>query len=681
MTSQRERFEETEGAGQVRVLPFGIVMRDLKERSGQVEPGSAWDAGGAAADAATAGVRLSPVEQRNLALINDPALAGFAVNGGGDSGGQVPLSRSAVGDPGTESHSAERDNGTCPPCHIPCPHRLERVRCDELEVGPEIEEIGTGQDAPLAEVSVKVDPDSPHFSTDGKAIYSKDRKTLVRLVVRTEAYDVLPECEFIAERAFDCAEWLQKVTLHQGLKSIGRLAFAKTGISFIDLPSSVRIIECKAFYNCKALVACLLEEGLQEIGEAAFALSGIERLHIPSSVHHIGLEAFDRTPAERGVQQGTISISSQNEVYEFDGAGGIYERGDLAYLLNGAQDYVVRTGCCKIAPRAALRNRMLKTVSIPESVIEIGDDAFRGCKRLVSVALPEHLESIGERAFMDTKIAHVSISKTLVHLGRSALLVQGENPSRGSRGLSEVTLDPENPVFYLESGILCERGAGDGGADMGLLYVGPQTQVCIPDRVNRLAPYAFLGVRDVETLIVHDHMHSFCEGSLAVGRSIPNVIVQFPTSMDGRWDDELAPPSLSARFHSFTELFAANENGTIFVYPYYDAWVTTTSDVDEFARAAVMRLRSPRGLTQDSLELYLGILGRKQDKICTYFAQKGDLEALSDLVQWGVLSQETVEGLLETSTTSGSTQMTACLLELAHRSGWQEADRGLDWSI
>ena len=38
-------------------------------------------------------------------------------------------------------------------------------------------------------------------------------------------------------------------------------------------------------------------------------------------------------------------------------------------------------------------------VNLPESVTEIGDDAFRDCTKLVSVFLPEGLETIGKAAF------------------------------------------------------------------------------------------------------------------------------------------------------------------------------------------------------------------------------------------------------------------------------------------
>ena len=612
-------------------------------------------AAGERTDGAIPGVRLSPVDLRNLALIDDPALAGMQrgdVSGCASAG--TPLEASPV-------------------CIEEDPTVLGRVVGDEVLIGPEITSIKTGQDGPLAHVRVTVSPDNPHFSTDGFAIYTKDGSTLVCMVVPCESYRVMAGCRRIGARAFDGAEKLCAVELPCGLESIGRLAFAKSGISSIRLPDSVKVVDEKAFYGCKELVSCRMGQGVQEVGALAFALSALERIALPASVHSLSRDAFDGTPVMRAAHAGAIQVSADNERYILDAEGGLYEEGRFAGLLSCVAEYTVAAGCAEVLPQACCRNLYLRAVTLPIGLVSVGDDAFRGCKNLQHVDIPETLIRIGAHAFMDTALRSLRLPAALDDLGEGAFLVGGENPARMRRPLQHVEVDARNGRFYLESGLLCERGAGDGGADKVLLYVGPEARVTIPDAVNRIAPYAFMGAQGVEHLIMHGHMHSICQGALSVARSIPQVTVE----VDGVWRT-LPIPSLSPRFRTYTDLFTTEDGRTVFVFPYYDAWVTNACGVHEFAPAAVARLRDPVWMDEEVRELYRGILRRKQATVCACFADAGDLEALEDIRSWGVLEDAAVEEALKMAVQEGEGQAVGCLLELKRRAG---AGTGLDLSI
>lgn len=596
-------------------------------------------------------LRLSPVEKANLSLINDPALDGYKVQGRA-----VPENASAKRYIRPEVDPQADCNPAC----------LGKVVQDVIFVGPEITEVAMGTDGPCAADSVEVHPDNGRFSTDGVSLFSKDGSVLIRMVAARESYSVPKSCRHIGPRAFDSASHLKECTLHDGLETIGRLAFAKSGIAFIDIPGWVQTIGEKAFYCCKSLVAALLGEGVREIGTSAFALSGIERIRIPASVIEMGQGAFADTSAQKTV--GAISISRNNDVYTLDSRGGLYKGEDFAELLSNVSDYTLRRGTHRILDNAFRRNMHIRHVSVPEGVRFIGDDAFRSCKQLVSVELPESLASIGAGAFMDTRIRELYLSKDVASIGDGALLVQGTNPTRQSVPLSRLELHPQNAVFYIESGILCERTAGADGGDKALCYVGPDSVVRIPDTVNRMAPYAFLGVSGIDELHVHSGMHSVCAGSFSVGESVPRVVVDLPAR--NGWDAvtvSLPMPSLSSRYRTFTDLFSADAAGTVFVFPYYDSWVTNTGAVHEFAPAALARLRKPVMLRSDLRSTYLSILDRKQHQVCMFFAANGDASALEDLAEWGVLEQATVKDCLEEVMRGNNTQARACLLEVMHR--------------
>lgn len=99
--------------------------------------------------------------------------------------------------------------------------------------------------------------------------------------------------------------------------------------------------------------------------------------------------------------------------------------GDLTYIYNS--DGVTVTGytgtgtsvdipgiidgmfVTAIFQRAFYGNRTLTSVSIPESVTEIGAEAFSGCTSLTGVVFHEGLESIGRSAFRNTALTEVTI--------------------------------------------------------------------------------------------------------------------------------------------------------------------------------------------------------------------------------------------------------------------------------
>lgn len=59
----------------------------------------------------------------------------------------------------------------------------------------------------------------------------------------------------------------------------------------------------------------------------------------------------------------------------------------------------------------------LKSVTIPDGVVSIGESAFAGCP-LTSITLPESVQSIGERAFYDcSALSDIHLPQNLTHIG------------------------------------------------------------------------------------------------------------------------------------------------------------------------------------------------------------------------------------------------------------------------
>lgn len=101
----------------------------------------------------------------------------------------------------------------------------------------------------------------------------------------------------IGKAAFKNCAALTSIKLNNGLQNIGKEAFTGTKLTSIDFPSSLRMIDDAAFFECK-IFNLKLNAGLQYIGNAAFGLTGNDKdnaektLEIPASVRYIGPFAF-----------------------------------------------------------------------------------------------------------------------------------------------------------------------------------------------------------------------------------------------------------------------------------------------------------------------------------------------------------------------------------------------------
>ena len=92
--------------------------------------------------------------------------------------------------------------------------------------------------------------------------------------------------------------------LNEGLEEIGRDryvygtgieqgVFLDNAVEEINIPSTLQIINCDAFKNCKNLRKINFSEGLKRIESYCFAGSGVEEIVFPESLVDISDSAFE----------------------------------------------------------------------------------------------------------------------------------------------------------------------------------------------------------------------------------------------------------------------------------------------------------------------------------------------------------------------------------------------------
>jgi hypothetical protein len=179
-------------------------------------------------------------------------------------------------------------------------------------------------------------------------------------------------------------------------------------------------IHSEAFMDCTSLTNVVFSSNLNIISDDAFkGCRSLREAPIPSDVIHVSGSSFNdcdslRTGdlsltmdamlyAYRGCPSlKAVHVSSNNTMYTvYDGA--VYYK-DLRALLRvppqlGVRTFNVREGTKAICP-FAFEDCRIESVTLPDSLVCIGDFAFSSCTNLVSVLIPSRVEEIGNYAFI-----------------------------------------------------------------------------------------------------------------------------------------------------------------------------------------------------------------------------------------------------------------------------------------
>ena len=153
----------------------------------------------------------------------------------------------------------------------------------------------------LDEISV----DGTQYATDGKLIYSNDKKTLILCMQNCEGEVIIPEgVTAISDGAFYDCQKITNVVLPEGLLSIGDNAFYNcVALKKMVLPDTMTELGSGAFWNCSGLQEITLSKQLETINDKVFwSCKALEQIQIPEKVNTIGMYAFDGCSNLRKIQ-------------------------------------------------------------------------------------------------------------------------------------------------------------------------------------------------------------------------------------------------------------------------------------------------------------------------------------------------------------------------------------------
>ena len=155
--------------------------------------------------------------------------------------------------------------------------------------------------------------------------------------------------------------------------------FASSGISSIDLPSTVTAIEEEAFAGCTKLKTIVIPKTVTRIGPRVFSYSSLERFDWPDQL---------------------TTIPSQT----FEGCSNLTECNIPATVNN-------------LEPNVFYACSSLKSISLPEGIATIPENFFNECGKLAQVKLPSTVTRVKYNAFQNcTSLRHIDLPDAITYI-------------------------------------------------------------------------------------------------------------------------------------------------------------------------------------------------------------------------------------------------------------------------
>jgi len=250
---------------------------------------------------------------------------------------------------------------------------------------------------------------NPYLKDINGILFDKNETILHAYPKACKSPLVLPSTLLIIETAALSGYQGSELNLPNNLEEIRSGAFQNMdNLTSVTIPATVKKIGSSAFGNCDKLATVFFMPGsrLEEIGGSAFAGTAITEISVPDNVNVMGSSVFASCYSLTKV----ILPAALTEIP----VGIFRDCGNLKEVV--IQDRVT------LIDQVAFANSGIEEITLPDSLLTIGRDAFQTCLKLTTVNISENsrLDKIEDKAFYALpKLANISFGKKLTTIGNN----------------------------------------------------------------------------------------------------------------------------------------------------------------------------------------------------------------------------------------------------------------------
>ena len=419
--------------------------------------------------------------------------------------------------------------------------------------------------------NIVVSSENEYYFAENGVLYSKDKKTLLRVPSRKTACSISTGTETIADNAFVLCSELTSITVPESIKSISAYTFYScTSLESISLPNSITSIGFGAFFNCSGLKQVIIPSSVTEIGRDAFGYFYDENYN-KLKVDGFTITGYAGSAAETYATENGFTFVALNGEIEPESPF-IFEELDDGTL-------------CVVGYNGTQGDVIIPSTYNGKTVTAIGDFPFYMIENAGKVYIPETVRTYGEWALEPFPEIEVSENNPYFASYEGALFTKDLSKLlyTSSKATSvSIPSETSDIDFIFRNGngndtrIYVSQNNEYFSSDGIMLYNKDKTEllrciksaenVVIPDTVVSIREYSFSGNRSLKSINIPDSVEYIGKNAFYCDYGLESVTIGKGLKSIG---ESAFEDCIKLRNVTFK---GASENAVIGKKAFYDCW-------------------------------------------------------------------------------------------------------------